>query len=255
MWNQADFNFCKKCGKRLPSIDEVSFEPPSYAPPAGPSAPMFTPAPAFPQAPASNEPTEEEPIHERPLASEETSALRTYLNKPPLGPLRIFAAFVGLIPLTMIGLAATGSGFPVLNYFAVVFASGLLGVILSSASKGMRTPVVKGISGGVAREVWGVPVVRPLPGGRAMEVELGGATFRVRSSLATGVLQGRMNRITYAPGGPGVGPMKKPGYSTAVVVDWNGQAPGRVSLFHVKDAPGASNALQGGGLMRTSRRK
>lgn len=177
---------------------------------------------------------DDSPIIERPLTEDERDRLTRSVKTGPTAMLRFFGAFVGIIPLFLVAMAAMGSPMVWENYFAIMFVAGFLGLGLGTASWNRRLPILKGAAGGIAREVWGVPEVREMPGKHAA-VALGGLTFRMRTSRAATLLKDRMNRITYVDGGPVRGPKPQPGSSVAIVIEWNGTAAPTPEVCSVTD--------------------
>ncbi len=186
---------------------------------------------------------DDSPIFERPLTEAELGALRRSLQTPPAGPLRFFAAFLGIIPLVLLGLAVSGTPFVPVNYVIIVLVSGFLGMGLGTASRNLRTSVVKAVSDGIAREVSGVPEIQTARRSPMVTVELGGLTLKMRGSHAKKLLPGRMNRLVYAEGGRAPGAGRKQGLQVTLVLEWNGTVSKRPDRCYRVDASGP----QGGG--------
>jgi len=247
IWNRLEFAFCQKCGRQLPSLEETA--PPAATPPAAPPPPQVLPPPpsavpsawAVPPPPpglaASVAEVEDTPAFDRPLSESESATLRKALQSQRVKLPRFLAFFVGIMSLAMIGMAAAGTPFIPANYMAIVLVTSVLAFIFGAFAQGTRTPIIKALSRGVAREVWGVPQVRQTTG-TVRTVALGGIEFRMRNGLAARLLQDRMNRIVYVDGSPGKGRKGPSGWLPALVLDWNGQPAAKPDMCAVSEARG-----------------
>jgi len=248
IWNRLEFAFCQKCGRQLPSLEETA--PPAATPPAAPPPPQGLPPPpsAVPSAWAVPPPppgvavpavpeVEDTPAFDRPLTESESATLRKALQSQRVKLPRFLAFFVGIMPLALIAMAAAGTPFIPFNYTAIVLVTSVLGFLFGAVTQGIRTPIVKALSRGVAREVWGVPQVRQTTG-TVRTVALGGIEFRMRNGLAARLLQDRMNRIVYVDGSPGKGRKGPSGWLPALVLDWNGQPAAKPDMCAVSEARG-----------------
>ncbi|HLE46294.1 MAG TPA: zinc ribbon domain-containing protein [Thermoplasmata archaeon] len=247
VWNSLEFAYCQRCGRALPPLENLAAPaPPAPAVPQ-PARPLPPPPTAVPSAWAVPPPppaatpavpeVEDTPAFDRPLSESESALLRKALQSQRVRLPRFLAFLVGIMPLAMIAMAAAGSAFISLNYTVIVLVTSVLGFLFGAVTQGIRTPIVKALSRGVAREVWGVPQVRQTTG-TVRTVALGGIEFRMRNGLAARLLQDRMNRIVYVDGSPGKGRRGPSGWLPALVLDWNGQPAARPDMCAVSEATG-----------------
>lgn len=246
VWNRLEFAFCQRCGKQLPLLEETAPPPataPAVAPPLGlPPPPSAVPSqwavpPPPPAATPSVPEVEDTPAFDRPLSESESATLRKALQSQRVKLPRFLAFFVGIMPLAMIGMAAAGTPFIPANYMAIVLVTSVLAFIFGAVTQGTRTPIIRALSRGVAREVRGVPLAQPATG-TTRTVALGGIEFRMRSGLADRLLPDRMNRIVYVDGSPGKGRKGPSGWLPALVLDWNGQPAAKPDMCAVSEATG-----------------
>lgn len=160
-------------------------------------------------------------VVQRPLTEVETGMLKRSAKNGAPGMLRFFGAFVGIMPLFLIGMAMMGTPFVPENYIAIVLVTGFLGVALAGASQGVRTPLVRAAKAGTAYEVYGVPEIQAAPGNQSL-VGLGGLTFRMKAAQAARLLPDRINRVTFADGGATAGTRRRYGSNVAFVLESNG---------------------------------
>lgn len=140
------------------------------------------------------------------------------------------------MPLLLMGLAVSGTPFEPLNYVVITLFCGFVGMALGTASRNLRTPVVKAVTGGIAREVSGLPEIQTAQRSIMATVELGGLTLKMRGSHTKKLLPGRMNRLVYVEGGQATGPGRRPGWQVALVLDWNGTVSNRPDRCYLVDA-------------------
>lgn len=217
--NGSDFQYCKQCGRPLaglPASPSASFLPPPPGTAPGASAPA---APSIGPVPRSADGS----VVQRPLTQAESGQLLRLTKTGAPGALRFLGAFLGIVPLALIGAAFLGTPFEPENFLVIVLGAGLLGAILGGISQGQRTPLVRAAKGGTAIEVMGVPEIQSTGGNRSL-VGLGGLTFRMRASQAARLLPNRVNRVTFADGGPTAGAARRLGTNLAVLLESNGHA-------------------------------
>lgn len=200
-----------------------------------PHAPATVEPPSI-ETPAELTASPDQAIVERPLAPAETDLLKRSLKTGPIPLLRFMAVFVGIMPFGLVALTAMGGG-PVVpeNYTAIIIVTGVLGIGLGAASMARRAPIERTLKGNGAREVWGVPEAPTISPTRTV-VSLSGLTFQLKAAQAQRLLPDCMNKIVYADGGPSMGPKAKSGWSSAVVLEWNGAAVPSPEICLVKEA-------------------
>ena len=162
-------------------------------------------------------------VVQRPLTEAESGQLLRLTNSGASGVLRFLGAFLGIVPLALIGMAFLGTSFEPENYLVIVLGAGLLGAILGGVSQGQRAPLVRAAKSGAAIEVMGVPEIHAAGGNQSL-VGLGGLTFRMATSQASRLLPDRVNRVTFADGGPTTGAARRLGSNLALLVESNGHA-------------------------------
>jgi len=213
----------------MPIIWQAAPAPETYAAPPGPEAVDTS-------------------MSERPLSEAESAHLRGLLNKQPVRLPRFLAGFVAFLCLGMIAMSVMGVAFLPTEFSIIVFGTGFISAILGGVSQRTRGPVLRVLSRGVVREVWGVPSITPARG-MYSAVRLAGIDFMMTKPLTDKLLQGRMNRIAYVDNGPSKGRSPMPGYVTAWLVDANGtlESPPKACLVsesngRVLGPPGAAPA-------------
>ena len=257
MWNEPEFSFCAKCGRQLPSLAATAAPPSATAPPPPPASmglpppPAFAavPSPAFPAAPAvafaaaAAAPTgvDPSPVTDRPLTDAERALLNTRIKAGPVNAVRVFGAFLGLLPLVFVATALMGTPYDPDTYLGIVLVAGILGLIASAAGRNLRLPVLRAVRSGVAHELHGVPQIQAAAGNESL-VTVSELTFRMKASDAALLLPQRMNRLTFADGGPAAGPRRATGV-VAFLLEANGTPSGRAEPCALVSAPGLEAAV------------
>lgn len=255
-WNEAEFSFCQKCGRQMPALAPSAPPPTAFAPPP-PPATLLPPAPGsmaaapnfmspgatpFGIAPPTPPGTEPAPVSERPLTDAEKGLLNRRVKGGGAGLARFFGAFLGIVPLVMVGTALMGTPYVPENYIAIVLVSGFLALVVSAVGRSLRMPLTRAVRSGTAHEVYGVPEVQAAPAGQSL-VTISELTFRMRSSEAAKLLPGRMNRLTFADGGPIVGGGRQHGGVVTFLLDSNGSAPLQAERCVLVSSPGLEAGL------------
>ena len=264
-WNAPEFSFCAKCGRPLPSLGAPPGPTPSFLPPtptasagfATPPAPPYVGPPPFPgvssaaSAPPAIGPS---PVTDRSLTDAERSLLQTRARSGPAGVVRFFGAFLGMVPLILVGTALLGTPYDPDTYLMLVLVAGVVGLVLASVSRNLRGPALRAARSGVAHEVYGVPTVQAADGGASL-VTVSELTFRMKAPNAARVLPGRMNRLTFADGGPVPG-ARRAGVAV-FLLEANGAASPHAEPCFLVSAPGleaAATAAPRTGLARKGAR-
>jgi len=191
---------------------------------------VASPSSAAPPVPVPQ--SDDSSVVQRPLTEAETGLLKRSAKNGAPGMLRFFGAFVGIMPLFLIGMAVMGTPFVPENYIAIILVTGFLGAVLAGVSQGMRTPLVRATKAGTAYEVYGVPEIQAAPGNQSL-VGLGGLTFRMKAVQAARLLPDRMNRVTFVDGGVTAGVRRRLGSNVAFVIESNGAVATRVESCYL----------------------
>lgn len=237
-WNQPEFSFCQKCGRPMPQAAPGIAASPRPAPPP-PSAGFLPPPPGTVLSATAGSAPEDAPVLDRSLTDAEKSSLKLAAKTGPAGGLRVFGAFLGIVPLAMIGMAFMGTPFVPENFIVIVMVSGFLGVILAAASQGLRGPLTRAVREGTGHEVYGVPEIQSASGGWSL-VSISGLSIRMKSSAAARLLPGRMNRLTFADGGAATGAKRGLGSAVAYLLEANGKPVTRAELCYLVEGTGAA---------------
>ncbi len=233
-WNDADFTFCQRCGKGLPSLGDAERRDGTTASPPAITAGLA--ASTTPTLEPETSPVDDSPVQDRALTTEEIASLKRAQTKGPVAVLRFMGAFVGIIPLFLIAMVASGAPMIAENYTVIMFGSGFIAVLLAGSSQSLRQPIARALASQRAREVWGVPEA----GGQGADVvSLGGIAFRLTPARATRLLPNGLNHIVYVEGGPGAGPRRKPGWLAAYILERNGERPVLPVPCYVAEGDGA----------------
>jgi len=260
IWNSYEFAYCQRCGRQLPPLEGAAAPspapppaaaappppPPSYIPPPPIAAPAMwqaAPAPETYAVPPGPEAVDTS-MSERPLSEAESTHLRGLLNKQPVRLPRFLAGFVAFLSLGMVAMGVMGLPFLPTEFSVIVFGTGFISAILGGVSQRTRGPVLRVLSRGVVREVWGVPSITPARG-MYSTVRLAGIDFMMPKPLTDKLLQGRMNRIAYVDSGPSKGRPAMPGYVTAWLVDSNGTLESPPKACFVSESSGKVPSLPG----------
>ncbi len=175
------------------------------------------------------------------MTEAEKSLLTRRAKSGGAGMARLFGAFLGLVPLVFVGTALMGTPYVPENYIAIVLVSGFLALVLSAVGRNLRLPALRAARSGVAHEVHGVPEIQRASGNQSL-VTLSELTFRMKTSEASRLLANRMNRLTFADGGPTAGARRAQGGVVTFLLEANGTAATSAELCYLVSAPGLEAA-------------